>query len=76
MGILSIFAHGGCPDVPVLAAAPITSVSVFQHFVTSGGWITWCVLIPLSWITLYLVLHYAVTIRRAVLVPPKLIEAL
>lgn len=43
----------------------------FDHFVVSGGWITWVVLLPLSVATVALVVFHAVGIRRATLLPPE-----
>ncbi|HSW46698.1 MAG TPA: MotA/TolQ/ExbB proton channel family protein [Phycisphaerae bacterium] len=70
----------GCPveSVPwlVLAADNLPSVSLFQHFVIAGGWITWFLLIPLSVATVALVAHYAFVVRRAALAPPALVRSL
>lgn len=52
------------------------SSSVFQHFVVDGGWITWFILIPLSVLSLALLLHYLLTIRRGTLAPAGLARAL
>jgi biopolymer transport protein ExbB len=67
----------------VLAAAETQSAptdvappSVFHHFVVAGGWITWCLLIPLSMATLALVVRYLLTIRRSTQVPHDLARAL
>lgn len=51
-------------------------IPIFQHFVVAGGWVTWFVLIPLSFIGLSLAVHYALTIRRNALLPPSLIREL
>jgi len=63
---------------PMLAAAngPGGEIPIFQHFVVAGGWVTWFVLIPLSFIGLTLAIHYALTIRRSSLLPSSLIEEL
>jgi len=65
-------------NLPLLAAAngPGGEIPIFQHFVVAGGWVTWFVLIPLSFIGLALAVHYALTIRRKALLPPALIEEL
>jgi biopolymer transport protein ExbB len=55
---------------------PEGSVSVLQQFVVSGGWITWCVLIPLSLLTGALALHYAIVLRRSAQTPVGLTKAL
>ncbi|HOB73574.1 MAG TPA: MotA/TolQ/ExbB proton channel family protein [Phycisphaerae bacterium] len=59
-----------------ILAAQEPSVSIFKHFVVAGGWITWFVLIPLSVISLGMMLHYLLTIRRGTLAPVKLGRAL
>ena len=59
-----------------LASADLPSVSVFQHFVVYGGWITWFVLIPLSVVTIALAVHYLLTIRRATQTPEALARML
>ncbi|HOW71325.1 MAG TPA: MotA/TolQ/ExbB proton channel family protein [Phycisphaerae bacterium] len=51
-------------------------VSLFKHFVIDGGPITWCVLIPLSVITVTLIINYAFTIRRGTQAPASLARAL
>jgi len=49
---------------------------VSKHFLVAGGWITWFILIPLSVISLAMMLHYLLTIRRATLTPGRLGRAL
>lgn len=51
-------------------------VSVFRHFVVLGGWITWFILIPLSMVTVFLAIHYVLTIRKASQAPPALAQQL
>jgi biopolymer transport protein ExbB len=65
-------------DFALLAAANGTGgeIPIFQHFVVAGGWVTWFVLIPLSFIGLALAVHYALTIRRRALLPPSLVREL
>lgn len=60
----------------ILAAGDPSSASVFHHFVVAGGWITWCLLIPLSMATVALVIHYLITIRRKTQMPPSLAHTL
>lgn len=60
----------------LLAAEPVKGPSVFEHFVVAGGWITWCLLIPLSMATVSLTIHYFLTIRRGTQVPTSLAVAL
>jgi biopolymer transport protein ExbB len=57
---------------PIIAEDGAFSVSMLQHFVHDGGWITWFVLIPLSVVMLSLIFHYAVVIRRSAHVPSAL----
>jgi biopolymer transport protein ExbB len=54
----------------------VTTVSVFQHFVVYGGWITWFVLIPLSVLTIALAIHYLFTVRRGTQTPDALARTL
>ena len=54
----------------------ILAASVFHQFVVSGGVITWFVLVPLSVITLAMVIHFFVSVRRGTLVPPSLAKTL
>ena len=72
---LSMVAQVGLGGL-LLAAEPGQSPSVFQHFVIAGGWITWCLLIPLSTATIALIIHYLTTIRRATQLPISLAKAL
>lgn len=61
---------------PPLAAEGGGTISLFQHFVVQGGWITWFLLIPLSMVMMALVVHYLVTIRRGTLVPGALVRSM
>ncbi len=62
---------------PTLAALePGMTRSVLQHFVTDGGPITWFVLIPLSVISIALIIYSLLTIRRGAQVPGSLARAL
>jgi len=56
---------------PIIADGDISTVNVLQHFVFDGGVITKFVLIPLSVVTIGLIIHYLITIRRKTLMPPK-----
>ena len=53
------------------AAQPIPGkeLTLFEQFVTSGGWIVWFILLPMSFATVYLTVLYAMTISRKNLVP-------
>jgi biopolymer transport protein ExbB len=44
--------------------------------IVDGGYITWCVLIPLSIATIALALNFTIVIRRAAMVPATLTRAL
>ncbi|GMV95810.1 MAG: MotA/TolQ/ExbB proton channel family protein [Phycisphaerae bacterium] len=57
-------------------AVELTSRTVFKHFVKDGGPITWCVLIPLSVVSIGLILHYLITIRRGTQTPDGLAKAI
>lgn len=61
---------------PPVALDEVTTVSVFQHFVVYGGWITWFVLIPLSVVMVALAVHYLFTIRRGTQTPNALAQML
>jgi biopolymer transport protein ExbB len=50
---------------PALGNAP----TLFEQFVTSGGWIVWFILLPMSFATIYLTVLYGMTIRRRILAP-------
>ncbi len=63
-------------QVPEVAATDGSSVSVLRQFVVYGGWITWCVLIPLSVATIALAIHYLTILRRAAQSPASLARAL
>lgn len=47
-------------------------IPIFQHFVVQGGWVTWFILIPLSFLTLSLAVHFGLTMRRGALAPETL----
>ena len=53
------------------AAQPIPgrTATLFEQFVTSGGWIVWFILLPMSFATVYLTVLYGMTISRKNLVP-------
>jgi biopolymer transport protein ExbB len=61
---------------PLLAAGSSTSIPVFRHFVIEGGPITWFVLIPLSVVSIGLILHYLLTIRRGTQTPAGLAKSI
>jgi biopolymer transport protein ExbB len=43
--------------------------TMFDRFVTSGGWIVWFILVPMSFIMVYLAILYCLTIRPKALLP-------
>jgi biopolymer transport protein ExbB len=43
--------------------------TLFEQFVTSGGWIVWFILLPMSFATVYLAVLYGLTIRQKTLAP-------
>jgi len=45
--------------------------TLFDRFVTSGGWIVWFILVPMSFVMVYLAILYCLTIRPKLLVPEK-----
>lgn len=49
--------------------APGNAPTLFEQFVTSGGWIVWFILLPMSFATVYLTVLYGMTISRRNLVP-------
>lgn len=52
------------------------SGTVLGKFLLDGGWITWFVLVPLSVISIALIIHYLIVLRRSTQVPPGLARAL
>ncbi|MCJ7777576.1 MAG: MotA/TolQ/ExbB proton channel family protein, partial [Sedimentisphaerales bacterium] len=43
--------------------------TLFEQFVTSGGWIVWFILLPMSFVMVYLAVEHSLTIRRKKLLP-------
>jgi biopolymer transport protein ExbB/TolQ len=64
------------PCEPLLAVGNVTSVPVLRHFVVDGGPITWFVLIPLSVVSIGLILHHLLTIRRGTQTPAGLAKSI
>jgi biopolymer transport protein ExbB len=50
-------------------AGAAATQTLFDRFVTSGGWIVWFILVPMSFIMVYLAVLYCLTIRPKLLVP-------
>lgn len=58
-----------------LSGGPESTVSrLFDHFVMSGGAITWFILIPMSIAAIALAVEHALSIRRATVVPPATVQ--
>jgi len=58
---------------PAGAAEPVASqpaMSGFYKFFVAGGWLVWLVLIPMSLITISLIIQFFLVIRRGKLLPP------
>jgi biopolymer transport protein ExbB len=53
-----------------------TASRLFDHFIVSGGGITWFALIPLSVATVALTIEHCVSIRRSTLLPEATAQAL
>ncbi len=49
---------------------PGKTPTLFEQFVTSGGWIVWFILLPMSFAMVYLTVYYSLTLRQRILVPP------
>jgi biopolymer transport protein ExbB len=43
--------------------------TLFEQFVTSGGWVVWFILLPMSLVMVYLAVEHGLTIRRKKLLP-------
>jgi len=43
--------------------------TLFEQFVTSGGWIVWFILLPMSLVMVFLAVEHSLTIRRKKLLP-------
>jgi biopolymer transport protein ExbB len=54
---------------PGETAAMGKTPTLFEQFVTSGGWIVWFILLPMSFATVYLGVFYGLTIRQKILAP-------
>jgi len=52
-------------------AAGAGTQTMFDRFVTSGGWIVWFILVPMSFVMVYLAILYCLTIRPKTLLPEK-----
>jgi biopolymer transport protein ExbB len=63
--VIFVTMRGLAATEPAAGNAP----TLFEQFVTSGGWIVWFILLPMSFATVYLTVFYAMTIRRKNLVP-------
>ncbi len=52
-----------------VGAAGQPAISGFQKFFVAGGWLVWLVLIPMSLLTVSLIIQYFLVIRRSKLLP-------
>jgi biopolymer transport protein ExbB len=59
----------GLSESPATQAAAGKAPTLFEQFVTSGGWIVWFILLPMSFATVYLAVLYGLTIRQKILTP-------
>ncbi|MBN2020084.1 MAG: MotA/TolQ/ExbB proton channel family protein [Sedimentisphaerales bacterium] len=57
------------PPVGEVSLSPGKAPTLFEQFVTSGGWIVWFILLPMSFAMVYLSGFYAMTIRKSNLAP-------
>jgi biopolymer transport protein ExbB len=63
--VIFVTMRGMTPSEPIPGQSP----TLFEQFVTSGGWIVWFILLPMSFATVYLTVLYAMTIQKKVLAP-------
>jgi biopolymer transport protein ExbB len=64
--VIFVTARAGLSPATTGAAGTQT---LFDRFVTSGGWIVWFILVPMSFVMVYLAVLYCLTIRPRMLVP-------
>ena len=65
--IILMLASSALADDPASYAA--SAKSFFTQFIVAGGFIVWCILIPMSVATVYLVFDLSVSLRRKKLLP-------
>ncbi len=70
--VLSVIVVGMRVDLRWAAARPAQTRTLFEQFVIAGGPIVWFVLLPISFITVYLAAWHFLTIRRKKLLPPAI----
>jgi biopolymer transport protein ExbB len=63
--VIFVAMRGMTPTEPVQGRVP----TLFEQFVTSGGWIVWFILLPMSFAMVYLAVLYSLTIRAKNLAP-------
>jgi biopolymer transport protein ExbB len=51
------------------AGRSVRSQTLFEQFVVAGGWIVWFILLPMSFVTVYLAAEHSLTIRSKKLLP-------
>jgi len=76
MSVLDLIAQPMPVGLDQLAGGAESASSVLQQFVVAGGRITWFVLIPLSVLTLAMVIRYLFLLRRSAQTPVGLAQAL
>lgn len=52
-----------------LPSPAVSAKSFFAQFIIAGGFIVWCILIPMSIATVYLVFDLSVSLRRKIILP-------
>ncbi len=71
MVILTAFGgYGATAAQAAEGAASQPTISGFQKFFIAGGWLVWFVLLPMSLLTVSLIIQYFLEIRRSKLLPP------
>jgi len=70
MAVLVFAALGAHPAGAAEPAASQPAMSGFQKFFIAGGWLVWFVLLPMSLLTVSLIIQYFLEIRRSKLLPP------
>jgi biopolymer transport protein ExbB len=63
--VIFVAMRGMSPAEPTAGRTP----TLFEQFVTSGGWIVWFILLPMSFAMVYLAVFYAMTVQRKNLAP-------
>jgi len=61
-------------DTPAVTDEQGSVSRLFDHFVGDGGLITWFILIPLSLVTIALIVEHSLSIRQKTIVPDQTLE--